>query len=1620
MAQPTQLNPTEQDALVKQIGLALLRAAPENWKSIGVEYRALGRYTETAARVTFQDETVEPFQVAQETAALFGRLRAGMYREGRGTWYNARYQLDQPSAYNLEYDRDEPQWLTPPPPPAYADDLRTFPRDEENVPEWLVRRMAALKPPFRVARIFDAPGPDGRPSVNRPPVDEADHEALLRYLDSAPLPLPARGFDTDLLDEEGRQTVPVAFHTDGAWIWPAAVNYYFRNHGVPPEPELVEQARRAEFTVPEVPEQALGAVAGFLTRGPVRPPRPPVRPGAGGAPGPVNGTKAETPVGEAPPARPVEDPRPEGARFDAPGEAAEGPRSDAPAEGTRFDASGEADRDEAPAAQSRFDDPAEADRFDAAGEADRHEAPARQSHFDEPAESARFDDPAEADRHETSAGRSRFDAPDEADRREAPAGRSRFEEPAESARFDSADEAPAGRSRSDEPVPFGGSANPTPFDAFANTSVGAGPAPWDRAPATEEPQPWSGGGLPGSQDAAERVESDSPGGLPGAAGRWEEPGGGLFEPSRPSEGRRARREEAAEETGGRHGGEQPERFQPVEQYADAPGGNHSQADDRSEESRFDAEQDGTGARDDRFATEDDHGRAESAEAFRPGDRATRSGDFQSETAAEPMPERATAFHPGGDRDQSNGFQPDADRSRDDRFQPAFHTEGPGGERHRSGDSHPDGDHAAFHTDEPGDERDRPAGFRSDADQPRDDRFQADDRDGDRGFEPGAEFQPGRGRSEEFHAGIEQTPAQDDRSRHAVAFSTDDDRDDDRFQAGEFRPGAEQPPTQDDHFQPGDEGHFSPPGDAAPSQDSRFQRGDGDGRFPAGAPGDTDQSSPQDDRFQPAFQPDDEAGRFSAGAPGNADQSLPQDDRFQPGDDRNGHFSAGAHGDTDQSSPQDDRFQPGDEDGRFSAGAHGNADRAPQQDDRFQPGDDRNGHFSTGVPGNTGQTSQQDDRFRPDDGGGRFSAGTTGNADRSQPQDDRFQPAAFRTGEDEGGRFSAGAPGNADQAPPQDNRFQPAAAFQPGEDQRPGGARDDRFQAGDPDQAAREDRFQPAFAAEGRFQPESDQNPGQDNRFEPAFQSGDNADGRFQHGDEQDPAQDNRFQPAAFHGDGPEHGEAQRFEPSFQSGAPGGFADERIPAQGDRFQHAAAFQGGRDGFQPEQAHAGAFQAGRSASGFESQPEAFQPGGASGLQQPEQFQPGFEPQPGQFQPDGEPGFAQQPAQFQPGGESGFVQPTQFQPGDEPGLAHQPGQFQPGSGPGFTQQPEQFQPGGEPGFEAQQGNGANFGGQPFTEEPVELFTHPDQPSPAVAEPSGPPAAALPSSGSAAEAVAVLRSRLEALGVPAERYRLGAPESAAWTMEQTTEGWRVGWFDNHSFVAPAVFEDVADASAFLLGKLLLDTEQPDTEQPAEPEPPREVGESTMRASLTDLVDDDEDDRDGAFAPERSEPPQQRRAPEAAPFAAEEEFVPHDPRPVPPRRPEPVPAQAQTGPNRRPQDWPIQPRQGEPPLTLFRGKQMLELAPGTEIDRYGEPGGNLTYAAGTPFERRSLVPDWVGRPYRAYRVLKPTEALTGVAIPWFDQPGGGTAYLLSRSVAELIDNGHLVEVNDREAPTRP
>lgn len=107
----------------------------------------------------------------------------------------------------------------------------------------------------------------------------------------------------------------------------------------------------------------------------------------------------------------------------------------------------------------------------------------------------------------------------------------------------------------------------------------------------------------------------------------------------------------------------------------------------------------------------------------------------------------------------------------------------------------------------------------------------------------------------------------------------------------------------------------------------------------------------------------------------------------------------------------------------------------------------------------------------------------------------------------------------------------------------------------------------------------------------------------------------------------------------------------------------------------------------------------------------------------------------------------------------------------------------------------------------------------------------------------------------------------------------------------------------------------------------------------------------------------------------------------------------------------PITPLAQDPPTTLYTDHRLTVLTPGTEVDRFGDQLGNTVYVARTRYPHRSLPPDYIEREYRVYRVRDPLRALTGTAIPWFGQPGGGTAYLLPRPIRDLLREGALVEI---------
>lgn len=268
----TPLSFEEQRDLQRRIADLLVVRAPADREQIRVMCRVAGNHVELVGHILGLDGQLREWEPPRELVEFFGQLRAGMYRDGVGTWSSASVVVEYPIKTTVNYTfKEDPRWRQPPPRSAVLDELEMFPRTPDNVPDWMkvvlpnAERVAEVAGRFRHARIFDHREPNGRPVVNRPPVPEAELGPVLDYLNKAHVIMGGRGFDPDLFDPGSAPDVPAAFHTDGVWIWPASVPHYLAKHGVPPEPDLVAHIRGNGFTPPRLDQQTKDAAYTALT-----------------------------------------------------------------------------------------------------------------------------------------------------------------------------------------------------------------------------------------------------------------------------------------------------------------------------------------------------------------------------------------------------------------------------------------------------------------------------------------------------------------------------------------------------------------------------------------------------------------------------------------------------------------------------------------------------------------------------------------------------------------------------------------------------------------------------------------------------------------------------------------------------------------------------------------------------------------------------------------------------------------------------------------------------------------------------------------------------------------------------------------------------------------------------------------------------------------------------------------------------------------------------------------------------------------------------------------------------------------------------------------------------------
>ncbi|GHF10833.1 hypothetical protein GCM10017786_50640 [Amycolatopsis deserti] len=271
-----QLGAGDPQELVREIARLLRDVVPDGWERIAAQFRQVGDYAEIEIRAVGEGESVS-LPASPRLGQLFSDLRAAMYQPGAGTWFKGTLTLVAPAEFTFDYDSAaEPNWRQSPAgrptARAYEAELEHFPRDREQVPDWLAAKAGLpVDVAFRHAAVVDGPGEP--PVVNRQALPPEEARALFDYLYRAPVVVARPNRLPDLFAPAAPPDVPDAFHTDGTWIWAAAVPHYLRKYGLPPQPELAEHVRARGYRVPAVPSHVLAAAEAELLGRPL-PPQP--------------------------------------------------------------------------------------------------------------------------------------------------------------------------------------------------------------------------------------------------------------------------------------------------------------------------------------------------------------------------------------------------------------------------------------------------------------------------------------------------------------------------------------------------------------------------------------------------------------------------------------------------------------------------------------------------------------------------------------------------------------------------------------------------------------------------------------------------------------------------------------------------------------------------------------------------------------------------------------------------------------------------------------------------------------------------------------------------------------------------------------------------------------------------------------------------------------------------------------------------------------------------------------------------------------------------------------------------------------------------------------------------
>jgi hypothetical protein len=115
----------------------LRAAAGRDWTLLEVRATSAGGMTKTGLSIHLADESVERMGGLDRDGRLdCHELREVMHQEGKGSWYNATFTVDDQKQLEAEFDYDNPPFLGIADDQLLTDDQRDHPRSLENLPLW--------------------------------------------------------------------------------------------------------------------------------------------------------------------------------------------------------------------------------------------------------------------------------------------------------------------------------------------------------------------------------------------------------------------------------------------------------------------------------------------------------------------------------------------------------------------------------------------------------------------------------------------------------------------------------------------------------------------------------------------------------------------------------------------------------------------------------------------------------------------------------------------------------------------------------------------------------------------------------------------------------------------------------------------------------------------------------------------------------------------------------------------------------------------------------------------------------------------------------------------------------------------------------------------------------------------------------------------------------------------------------------------------------------------------------------------------------------------------------------------------------------------------------------------